>query len=95
MLLLGIADIVAALLLVRGFYEMISIPSEFIYIFAVYLFIKAIIFIFDIASIIDIAAGILLVLTLYFVVPPIVLLAFAAFLGLKGAMTLLAGAKIS
>ena len=92
MLLLGVADLIAALLLMRGFYN-VPIPNIVIFIFAIYLFIKALIFIADIGSMMDIGAGILLVLSIAVQIPIYVLLAFAFLLGLKGVLTVFAGAK--
>lgn len=90
MLILGIADLISALLLIRGVYQ-IAIPAGLVFFFALYLLIKAVIFISDIGSWMDIIAGILLVLSISYSLPTIFLLAFAALIGLKGAMSLLAG----
>ena len=49
MLLLGIADIIAGSLLIRGLYN-IPVPSVMIIIFAGYLIMKGILFIADIES---------------------------------------------
>lgn len=88
MLLLGAADLIAALLLVRGFYN-ILVPNAVIFFFAAYLFIKALIFIADIGSWMDIIAGLLLVLSISNTIPVFLLLGFAALVGLKGAMSIL------
>ena len=92
MLILGIADLISALLLTRGFYN-VSIPSAVIFFFAIYLFIKAIFFIADVGSWMDIIAGFLLVLSISYSLPTFLLLGFAILVGLKGAMSLLAGIR--
>lgn len=92
MLILGILDSLAALLLVRGFYS-VSIPEAIIFLFALYLFGKALIFIADIGSWMDIGAGLLLILSLSHPLPQIILLIFAGLLGLKGAMSIIGGVR--
>jgi len=92
MLLLGIGDTIAALLLVRGFYD-IFIPTVIVSIFAGYLIIKGIIFIADIGSIMDIAVGILLFLTIATTIHFSILLIFAVIVGIKGIMTIFAGIR--
>lgn len=87
MLILGLADIVSALLLIRGVYNW-NVPEGIITIFAAYLIIKAVIFIVDITSLVDLVAGALLLLSVSNSVPQPILYGFAAFLGLKGVMTL-------
>lgn len=90
MLILGIADLISALFLIRGFLH-IAVPGALVFFFALYLLIKAILFISDIGSWMDIAAGLLLVISLSYPLPMFLLLAFAVLIGLKGAMSLLAG----
>lgn len=92
MLILGIADLISALLLVRGFYN-VPIPNAVIFFFAVYLLIKAIIFIADVGSWMDIIAGLLLVLSISYSPPTFLLFGFAALVGLKGGMSLMAGIR--
>jgi len=89
MLLLGITDLISALLLVRGFYE-VAIPTAVVLFFAAYLIIKALLFIADIGSIMDIVAGILLVLSLFYSMPQSFLFIFAFLVGLKGILSVLA-----
>lgn len=89
MLFLGLADIASALFLIRGVYHW-QVPEGVLTVFAAYLIIKAVIFIFDITSIIDLLAGAVLLLSVTTNIPQFVLYGFAAFLGLKGVMTLLA-----
>lgn len=91
MLFLGLADIISALFLIRGVYHWF-IPGEIVTIFAIYLIVKAVIFIFDITSMVDLVSGALLLLSISNNIPELVLYFFAAFLGLKGLMTLLAKA---
>lgn len=91
MFLLGLADIASALLLIRGVYQW-NIPSEIVTIFAAYLIIKAVIFIFDITSLIDLVAGALLLVSVSSNIPEFILYGFAIFVGFKGAMTLMAKA---
>ena len=92
MRILGTADMIAALLLIRGFYSFF-IPEVIIYVFAAYLFIKALIFLADIGSIMDIGAGILLVASVSASLPQMLLLIFATFLGIKGLLTLFSGVR--
>lgn len=91
MLFLGLADIAAALFLIRGVYHW-QVPEALITLFAAYLIIKAVIFIFDITSIIDLLSGAILLLSITTNIPQFILYGFAGFLGLKGVMTLLAKA---
>jgi len=90
MLFLGIADFIVALLLVRNFYN-VSIPSAVIFFFAAYLIIKALLFIADIGSMMDLGAGILLILSVFFAVPLPLLFIFAFLIGLKGVLSVLGG----
>lgn len=90
MLLLGITDLISALLLVRGFYE-VAIPTAVVLFFAAYLIIKALLFIADIGSMMDLGAGILLILSVFYAVPSSFLFIFAFLLGLKGILSMLTG----
>jgi hypothetical protein len=90
MLLLGIADIIAGALLIRGIYN-ISVPQMLVMVFAGYLIMKGILFISDIGSLMDLGAGILLILTLFFNFPILILIIFASLLGIKGVMSLFGG----
>ena len=90
MLLLGIADIIAGSLLIRGIYN-IPVPQIVVIVFAGYLIMKGILFIADIGSLMDLAAGVVLILTLFFNFPMLILIIFASLLGIKGVMSLFAG----
>jgi len=85
---LGLGDIVAAFCLI-GLCVESDLPKEMILFFSFYLILKASIFLKDIGSMMDIFAGILLFLGLFFRLPCPILL-FAAFLvGFKGFLSLL------
>lgn len=86
-ILFGIADILAGLLFVAGFYH-IDIPQGMMIAFGVYLIIKGLLFIVNFFSWIDIAAGILLAFGLLSAVHPYILLGAAAFLCIKGIISL-------
>jgi len=90
MLFLGIFDFIVALLLIRDFYN-ISAPNAVIFFFAAYLIIKALLFIADIGSMMDLGAGILLILSVFYAVPSSFLFIFAFLLGLKGILSMLTG----
>ena len=90
MLLLGLADIIAGSLLIRGIYN-ISVPQVLVMVFAGYLIMKGLLFIADIGSMMDLGAGILLILTLFINLPILLLIIFAALVGLKGLMSLFGG----
>lgn len=91
MFILGVADLLAALILVRGFYHF-SLPAVIVYAFAGYLIVKGLIFLKDIGSLIDIGGGILLILSVSASLPLPLLLVFTLLIGLKGALTIMAGA---
>ncbi len=57
---------------------------------AVYLLLKAILFLMDIGSLFDIVAGIVLILSLSMSLPPLLLFILAGLVGLKGVMSLFA-----
>jgi hypothetical protein len=57
---------------------------------AIYLILKAVIFISDIASLFDFVGGVVLLLTLSHTLPDYVLYVVAALVGLKGIMSLFA-----
>jgi len=86
---LGIFDIFAAGLLVAAAYSLPA-PKGLIIAAAVYLFLKALIFLMDIGSLFDVIAGILLILSLFMTLPPILLFIVAGLIGLKGIMSLFA-----
>ena len=84
---LGIFDILAAGLLVGAGYHL-AMPQGLIIAVAIYLFLKALIFLMDIGSLFDIVAGILLILSLSMTLPPLVFFILAGLVGLKGMMSL-------
>ncbi len=86
---LGILDILAAGLLVGAAYNL-AIPTGLVIGFAVYLFLKALLFLLDIGSFFDVVAGILLILSLSLALPQILLFVFAALVGFKGILSLFA-----
>ena len=86
---LGVFDIFAAGLLVGAGYHL-PMPQGLIITVAIYLLLKALIFLMDIGSLFDIIGGILLILSLSMSLPPIVFFIFAALVGLKGIMSLFA-----
>ncbi len=79
----------AALLLVRGFYG-IPIPDLAVFVFAGYLFSKALIFLIDFGSLVDIITGILLILTVTTGMPQPILIIFAGLIGIKAVMSIVA-----
>lgn len=89
MKILGLGDIFGAVLLVATAYSL-DIPRGLIITVAVYLFLKALAFLFDIGSVFDIIAGILLILSLSIVLPQMVLFISAVLVGTKGIFSLFA-----
>lgn len=89
MIFLGLADIVSALLLLAQPFNF-NASKIVVIVFAAYLFLKALLFLRDIGSLLDIAAAILLVLGLFYVLPPLLLFIVAGLLGFKGLLTLFA-----
>lgn len=85
--LFGLADIISGLLFVAGFYH-IDIPRGMMFAFGIYLIGKGLIFLLNIFSLIDIGAGVLLVSGWIFSMHPLVLIGIAAFLGIKGIVSL-------
>lgn len=86
--LFGFADIISGLLFVAGFYD-IDIPRGMMVTFGIYLALKGLIFFMNFFSWIDIAAGVLLISGWIFSVNPLILIAIAAFLAIKGLVSLL------
>lgn len=86
---LGLADILAGLLFLASFYQLEGLPKGMLMAFGIYLMLKGVIFIMNFFSLVDIGAGVLLVFGLVAVVPPFVLIGLAAFLGLKGLVSLI------
>lgn len=94
MFILGAADTIAAILLIRGLYDLpIAIPDTLIIVFAAYLIVKAVIFIYDIGSVMDIGAGILLLVSISHPLHPVIFIIFAILLAVKGILTLIAGIR--
>ncbi|MDD5145146.1 MAG: hypothetical protein PHW72_03435 [Candidatus Pacebacteria bacterium] len=90
MLILGILDTVSALLLIRNLYELpFLIPNGVIIGLAAYLSLKAIIFIADVGSLIDLVGGILLIISLFYPIHFSITIIFAVLIGLKGILTML------
>ena len=87
--LFGVGDILAGLLFVAGFYQL-DLPQGMSLTLGIYLMAKGLLFIFNFFSLIDIAAGVLLAFGLLPEVHPFVLLGAAAFLCLKGLISLFA-----
>ncbi|MFH1423954.1 MAG: hypothetical protein ABIG29_03335 [Candidatus Nealsonbacteria bacterium] len=87
--ILGILDLLGAGLLVGIAYNL-PLPQGLIIGIAVYLILKSLIFLMDIGSLFDIIGGILLILSLFFSLPPILLFIVAGLVGLKGLMSLFA-----
>ena len=89
MFFLGLADIVSALLLLAQPFNF-HVSKIIVIVFVAYLFLKAMLFLRDIGSVLDIVAVILLVLSLFYVLPPLLLFIVAGLLGFKGLLTLFA-----
>ena len=87
--ILGIFDLLAAALLVGAAYQVV-LPTGLVIAVAVYLFLKASMFLMDIGSLFDVVAGILLILSLSMSLPPLAFLILAGLLGLKGFLSLFA-----
>jgi len=85
---LGILDIVAAIVLLTV--SVPGIPQGLVIVTVTLICLKGFIFIFDIASIFDVGAGILLLLSLFITLPFLLLLVFACLLGVKGILSLAA-----
>ncbi len=90
MFILGIADLIAALLLVAGLYHF-SVPATIIYVFAVYLLLKGLVFIKDIGSLMDLVGGALLILNMHFLFLQPLAIIFAILIGVKGFMSIMGG----
>ena len=86
---LGFLDLLAAGLLVGAGYHL-PMPQGLVIGLAVYLLLKALLFLADIGSLFDVAGGILLILSLSMVLPPLVFYIVAGLVGLKGLMSLFA-----
>ena len=88
MKLLGSVDLFAAFLLVAIGLGVIA-PKGLIILAAFFLFLKSLICLRDIGSMMDIAFAILLVLSIFLTtIPPVILFVAAILLGVKGLMSL-------
>ena len=87
--ILGVFDILAAVLLVGAGYQL-AMPQGLVITAAVYLFLKALFFLKDIASFFDMIAGVLLILSLLTSLPALVFFIAAGLVGLKGIMSIFA-----
>lgn len=87
--LFGFADIISGLMFVAGFYH-IDIPRGMLVVFGIYLALKGLIFFMNFFSLIDVAAGVLLVSGWIFSMHPFILIGVAAFLCIKGLVSLFA-----
>ena len=85
--LFGFADIVSGLLFVAGFYH-VDIPRGMLIAFGIYLVLKGLVFLMNFFSLIDIAAGVLLISGWVFSVHPFILIGIAAFLAIKGLVSI-------
>ncbi len=86
---LGMLDLLAAAVLAGIAYHL-PIDHGLVIGLAVYLLLKSIIFLMDIGSLFDIIGGVLLILSLSMVLPPVLLFVAAGLVGLKGIMSLFA-----
>ena len=86
---LGLLDLFGTFLLLSILYK-VDIPSGLIITIAACLIIKGIIFITDLTSLVDIALGVLLILSLSLTLPAFIILPFALFSGVKAIMSLFA-----
>jgi hypothetical protein len=88
---LGLADIMASAIFLGKILH-IDVPILMVLFFASYLFLKGLFFVlisFDAGSFIDMAAGIVLAITFFFQISPILFGIFAVFLAAKGIVSLL------
>jgi hypothetical protein len=86
---LGILDIAACGVLIGRAYD-VAFPKGAVIALAVYLLIKAVLFLADIGSLFDIVGGILLILSLSMALPPLLLFIAAGLVGFKGILSLFA-----
>lgn len=85
--ILGILDILAAIILLSVSFNA-GIPKGLVMVISSLLCLKGVIFIFNIISVFDIGIGILLLLSLFMILPPLLLFIAAGFLGVKGILSL-------
>jgi predicted Co/Zn/Cd cation transporter (cation efflux family) len=86
---LGMLDLTAAAILAGTAYH-IPINHGLVVGIAVYLLLKALLFLMDIGSVLDIITAITLILSITMVLPPIFLFIMAGLVGLKAIMSLFA-----
>ncbi len=87
---LGLADIMAGLIFLANIFN-IKLPVTMAAFFAIYLIIKGVIFIlnsFDFGSALDVLAGIILMLTLFFHPSAVLMTLFAIYLIGKGGLSM-------
>lgn len=89
MKLLGILDIIGAILLLGVSYGL-DIPKGLLIVISVYLIGKALMFIKDIGSLFDISGGILLLLSFLINIPIVIAIIVALLIGSKGFLSLFA-----
>jgi len=87
--ILGILDLLAAILLI-GIASGVGIPTYVLIFISVCLLFKACVFIYDIGGITDLGIAILIVLSIFLIIPSWILFIVAAFIGFKGMMSLFA-----
>ena len=90
MRILGLVDLIIAVLLLAIAFNL-EVSKTIVVVFALCLILKAIVFICDIASICDIIVGVLLLLSIFMVLPQLILFIAAGFIGIKGILSLFAG----
>lgn len=91
--ILGILDIISALILLALIGGSDGIPVEFLIFISAYLAIKGIAFMissFDFSSLFDVLAGVTILISIFIAPPIIILIALAIYEGSKGIFTLIA-----
>jgi hypothetical protein len=86
--ILGALDVFGVIVLLSLFFK-IEVSIIFLIAIAALLCLKGFIFIFDVASILDIAGGILILLGLFLTLPPVLFLIFAGVFLVKGIFSFL------
>ena len=93
LIFLGVSDIISALMLLAVAGGADGLPVGFIIFIAAYLIIKGIIFTFsdfDFSNLLDIIAGVTILMAIFIALPALVLVALAIYEGTKGIFTLVA-----
>ena len=88
MKLLGIADLFAALMLITRSFR-IEIPLGLLFCVLFYLSIKSLIALLSIGGLIDMGVVVLLIISIFFILPPLVFYIGAFLIGQKGFLSLL------